>query len=81
MSIEAVEVPQHRLAEVDVAFVDEGSRRRKNPYMQGSEYLFKVHHHHFKGIRELSQDDDDGAVGSRGLESPQVAGTWRIPRG
>ena len=33
----------------------------------GVEYLLKVHHHYL-----TSHDDGDGAVGNRGLESPQV---------
>ena len=33
----------------------------------GFEYLLKVHHHPL-----ASHDDGDGAVGNRGLESPQV---------
>ena len=60
----AVEVPQDRLAGVEVASVDEG--RGEGGGQGGSECLFEVHHHHL--------ESQDGAEGGKGLESLQVHG-------
>ena len=61
---EAVEIPQDRLAEVEVASVDES--RGEGGGEGGSECLFEVHHHHL--------GSQDRTVGSKGLESLQVQG-------
>ena len=53
---EAIKVPQDRLAEVEVASVDEG--RGEGGGEVGSECLFEVHHYHL--------GSQDGAVGSKG---------------